>query len=393
MEPPRLYSVRPFRVFFLQERWVRGVRLNSLAEGASGGVFLCDKLDSVPLELEADGGHARRPSVIFDPGFAPSAMCRCGPEDYAVLNCNRHAVRRMTREGEIVWATGGWSASPRLFSYPEDIRELPDGMLVVSDKCNSRLVVLDALTGSPVRMLTLGCLCEPLAHAAGEGAAASASREAVRREHRLSASWRPLECAKEQDCNEETRILAHTHPRHHGPDASCAVHATATFAPSKLAVDSTRGLIFVLDASGAGRVWVFRLLDGALVTEDACTGSWHMDSDGKERRSDRSVSTNVQSESGARGTRTTPGMRLKHHHRVFPCDIAVDAAGRLLVADARHHCVFVYTANGCVESIQTPEQPVVIHVDESCRLLVGCCQTDDRDRIVGRGVVYVFPPP
>ena len=115
-------------------------------------IVVCDYYNYRIQEFYLDG---RPPRVVvkYTDGTRPMGIALCDNGDYIVTDDGKHRVLRIDHNGATKWAVGSEGSGRDQFMYPQGVCILLDGRVVVADRSNNRLQVLNAETSAVVGTL------------------------------------------------------------------------------------------------------------------------------------------------------------------------------------------------------------------------------------------------
>ena len=110
-------------------------------------IVVCDYYNNRIREFYLDG---RPPRVVvqYTDATQPAGIALCDSGDYIVTDDDKHRVLRIDSNGATKWTIGSYGDGPDQFKSPRSIFILSDGHVVVADRGNNRLQVLNADTGA-----------------------------------------------------------------------------------------------------------------------------------------------------------------------------------------------------------------------------------------------------
>jgi tripartite motif-containing protein 71 len=124
-----------------------------MCESASGSVVVCDSHNRRVFEIHLDG---RPHGVIVQyegSGRRPVAVAQL-EDDFVMSDVSNQQLYRVGRDSVVRWAVGSRGPERSQFRFPWDVKVLQDGRVIVSDRDNNRLQLLDPTSGAIIGSLT-----------------------------------------------------------------------------------------------------------------------------------------------------------------------------------------------------------------------------------------------
>ena len=110
-------------------------------------IVVCDCYNNRIQEFHLD---ERPPRVVvkYTDGTRPMGIALCDNGDYIITDDLKHRMLRIDQSGATKWAVGSKGSGRDQFKLPQGVCVLLDGRVVVADRGNNRLQVLNADTGA-----------------------------------------------------------------------------------------------------------------------------------------------------------------------------------------------------------------------------------------------------